>query len=130
MRAITLVVVALALGAPTAQAAGFDTIFKDFKKDGRIDPCRYSASELAKAKKDVPPDIEQYAPDFPDALQAAIEARAKNDCAKKAAAAAPATTTPAATPPAGGAPAASAAAPAAAQPGQPAAPTPAAGAPA
>src|SRR3954447_25878881 len=130
IRALILIVAALALVVPSAYADAFDTIFKDFKSDGQIDPCKYTAAQLQKAKKDVPPDIEQYAPDFPDALQAAIEARAKNDCAKKAAAAAPATTTPAATPPAGGAPAASAAAPAAAQPGQPPAPTPAAGAPA
>src|SRR3954464_12063857 len=97
IRAILVVVAALAVVVPSAHAAGFDAIFKDFKSDGEIDPCRYSASELAKAKKDVPPDIEQYAPDFPDALQAAIEARAKGACAKKAsaAAAAPGATTPA-----------------------------------
>src|SRR3954470_22093891 len=82
-RAIALAVAALALFVPPAHAAGFDTIFKDFKQDGRIEPCRYSAAELAKAKEDVPPDIEQYAPDFPDALQAAIEARAKGACTKK-----------------------------------------------
>src|SRR3954447_10492753 len=107
IRAILLMVAALAVVVPSAHAAGFDAIFKDFKADGEIDPCKYSASELAKAKKDVPPDIEQYAPDFPDALQAAIEARAKNQCGKKkAAAAAPAATTPAATPPAATPPAA------------------------
>src|SRR3954465_11327775 len=101
IRAILLIVAALAVVAPNAYADAFDTIFKDFKSDGQIDPCKYSAQELAKAKKDVPPDIEQYAPDFPDALRAAIEARAKNQCGKKkAAAAAPAATTPAATPPA------------------------------
>src|SRR3954471_2906292 len=100
IRAILLIVAALAVVAPNAYADAFDTIFKDFKSDGQIDPCKYTAAELAKAKKDVPPDIEQYAPDFPDALQAAIEARAKDDCnKKKAAAAAPAASAPAATPP-------------------------------
>src|SRR3954469_21864106 len=112
MRALALAVAALALAVSSASAAGFDTIFKDFKQDGKIEPCRYSASELAKAKKDVPPDIEQYAPEFPDALQAAIEARAKGSCTKKpaaATAAAPAaaptttTTTPAGAQPAAGA---------------------------
>src|SRR3954447_11599658 len=131
IRAILLMVAALAVVVPSAHAAGFDAIFKDFKADGEIDPCKYSASELAKAKHDVPPDIEQYAPDFPDALQAAIEARAKGACTKKtqttaAAAPAPAQTTP--TPPAGTTPAAApaAAAPAAttAQPGAPPAPQP------
>src|SRR5437660_4976035 len=102
IRAIALAVAALALVASSAQASTFDNIFKDFKADGKIDPCKYSASELAKAKKDVPPDIEQYAPDFPDALQAAIEARARGACDKKTAASAPAAAAPApaATPPA------------------------------
>src|SRR3954447_6345239 len=100
IRAILLIVAALAVIVPSAQAAGFDAIFKDFKADGQINPCKYSAAQLQKAKKDVPPDIEQYAPDFPDALQAAIEARAKSSCdKKKAAAAAPAAAAPA-TPPA------------------------------
>ena len=80
IRALILIVAALAVAAPNAYADAFDTIFKDFKADGQIDPCKYSAAELQKAKKDVPPDIEQYAPDFPDALQAAIEARAKDQC--------------------------------------------------
>src|SRR3954451_19101508 len=99
IRAILLIVAALAVIVPSAQAAGFDAIFKDFKADGQISPCKYTAAELKRAKKDVPPDIEQYAPDFPDALQAAIEARARGQCDKKAAAAAPAAATPAATPP-------------------------------
>src|SRR4051812_50059544 len=102
IRAILLIVAALAVVAPNAYADAFDAIFKDFKADGQIDPCKYSAAELKKAKKDVPPDIEQYAPDFPDALRAAIEARAKGQCDKKPAAAA-AATTPAAPPAAGGA---------------------------
>src|SRR3954454_24869251 len=115
IRAILLIVAALAVIVPSAQAAGFGAIFKDFKADGQINPCKYSAAELQKAKKQVPPDIEQYAPDFPDALQAAIEARAKGQCDKKAAAAAPAAaTTPAATPPGATPPAATTAAPAAA----------------
>src|SRR3954464_6021713 len=99
IRALILIMAALAVAAPGAHADAFDTIFKDFKADGQIDPCKYTAAELQKAKKDVPPDIEQYAPDFPDALQAAIGARGKTSCAKKRAAAAPAAP-PAATPPA------------------------------
>src|SRR3954454_2498248 len=97
MRALALAAAALALAVPSASAAGFDTIFKDFKQDGKIEPCRYSASELATAKKDVPRDIEQYAPEFPDALQASVAARAKGSCTKTpaaATAAAPAATTP------------------------------------
>src|SRR3954451_18287290 len=100
IRALILIVAALAVAAPNAHADAFETIFKDFKCDGRVDPCKYTAAQLQKAKKDVPPDIEQYAPDFPAALQAAIEARAKTQCGKKQAPAPPAATTPAATPPA------------------------------
>src|SRR3954454_12080839 len=102
IRALILVVAALAIAAPSAHADTFDTIFKDFKADGQINPCKYSAAQLQKAKKDVPPDIEQYAPDFPDALQAAIEARAKGSCNKKQATAAAPAAAPAATPPAAG----------------------------
>src|SRR3954454_19801401 len=117
-------VVALGASAPAAWAKGsFDSVFADYTKDGKIDPCRHSATELQKARADIPPDIEQYAPDFPDALDAAIEARARGACAKKTTppaappAAAPATTTPA--PPSGGAPGTPAPAPAPAAPPAP-----------
>src|SRR4051794_93849 len=87
--------VSLAVAAPLAHADAFDEIFRDYSKDGRIDPCKHSAAELQRARKDVPPDIEQYAPDFPDALDQAIEARARGRCGpKKKAAPAPAPTTP------------------------------------
>src|SRR3954447_23980324 len=102
IRALIVIVAALAVSAPSAYADAFDTIFKDFKSDGQIDPCKYSAAELQKAKKNVPPDIEQYAPDFPDALQAAIEARAKGSCNKKQGTPAAPAAAPAATPPAAG----------------------------
>jgi hypothetical protein len=107
MRPLILAVLVLAVAAPAAQAAsGFDEVFRDYAKDGRIDACKHSAAQLQRARKDVPPDIEQYAPDFPDALDRAIEARARGKCAKgdKQAAAptgptgAPTTTTGAAAP--------------------------------
>jgi hypothetical protein len=102
---------ALALGAtaPAAHADSFSTLFADYQKDGKIDVCAYSESQLTKAKGQVPNDIEAYAPDFPKALDAALERRAGGGCAKGAqpapaatttAAAAPAATTPAPTPPA------------------------------
>ena len=87
MRRLAVITAILALGAtaPAAWAKGssFDSVFADYTKDGRIDPCKHSASELQHARADVPPDIEQYAPDFPDALDAAIEARARGQCSKK-----------------------------------------------
>ena len=99
MRPLLLALLALAVLAPAALADDFDKVFKDYSGDGRIDPCKHTAAQLQRARKDVPPDIEQYAPDFPDALDQAIEARARGRCDKKKAAAAPATT---ATPPASG----------------------------
>src|SRR5436305_12314487 len=105
---VLTIVVLLGLCAPAAWARGsFDSVFADYTKDGKIDPCKHSAAELQKARADIPPDIEQYAPDFPDALDAAIEARARGACAKKprpaaAAAPVPAPTTPA--PPSRGSP--------------------------
>src|SRR5439155_24477418 len=70
-----------------------------------IDPCKHSAAELRRARADIPPDIEQYAPDFPEALDAALEARASGRCDKKAkpaAAPAPAAAPSAPAPPASG----------------------------
>jgi len=98
----TLIAVLLALlaVAPAAQANAFKDIFGSYKKSGRVDGCKWSAAQLADAKRQVPNDIEQYAPDFPNALDDAIARRAAGGCASKGAAAAPAT----ATTPAGGSP--------------------------
>src|SRR3954471_19088019 len=120
---VLLAVLATGLLAPPAAPANtFDTIFKAYQRTGKVDACKYSASDLKKALGQVPNDIEQYAPDFPAALQAAAEKRASGGCDK---AAAPAATTGAAAPPAAttGVPpgAATGAAPAAGAPaGQPA----------
>jgi len=134
----TSLVAALALtllAAPAAHADTFDKLYADYQKDGAIDACRYSAAELKKAKSQVPSDIEAYAPDFPDALDAATEKRAGNGCAAATttatttAAAAPATTTPTAAAGAGAAttdPAATTADPAAAAPAPTTTPAPAA----
>src|SRR5436305_1073462 len=120
---------ALAFGlmtAPAAHADAFDRIFHEYQKTGRINPCHFSQHDLDKAQGEVPNDIEAYAPDFPNALQAASEQRAGGACAQKAQAAAPAPAAPAATPPASGPPAAGApAAPATGTPAPPAVPQPA-----
>jgi hypothetical protein len=65
----------------TALADPFDDVFADYQKDGKIDPCAHSPEELQQAKADIPNDIEQYAPDFPAALDAAMEERARANCA-------------------------------------------------
>src|SRR3954453_22875665 len=89
--------------APAAHADAFDRIFHEYQKTGKIDPCHFSRQDLEKAQGQVPNDIEAYAPDFPEALQAAAEQRASGACAQKQTAGEPAAA-PAATPP-GAAPA-------------------------
>jgi hypothetical protein len=80
----------------TASANDFQDVYRQYKRTGTIKPCKFSNQQLANAEKQTPPDVEQYAPSFLDALQAARERNA--DCNKKAAPA-PTPTQPAATPP-------------------------------
>ena len=93
----------VALAFPAAAAANdFQNAYREYKRTGTIKPCRFSDKELSNAERQTPPDVEQYAPSFLDALQNARERNA--DCGKKPAAApapAPAatSTTPSATPP-------------------------------
>jgi hypothetical protein len=97
----TLITVLLALlVAPgAAQANAFKDIFGSYRKSGAVDACKWSAKQLADAKRQVAIDIDQYAPDFPNALDDALQKRASGACAKTTAAA-PATSTPAGAPPA------------------------------
>lgn len=72
-----------ALTAPTAAFGdAYDKVFADYQQDGRIDPCKHSEKDLRTAKGQVPSDIEQYAPDFPAALDDALEQRARGGCVK------------------------------------------------
>src|SRR3954447_8714035 len=71
----TAVVPSAALASDAAQQ-----VFKDYAKDGRIDACAHSPQALEDASKQVPPDIKQYASDYPAAIRGAIEARARGDC--------------------------------------------------
>ena len=73
---------ALAPGAGAATGNAFLMTFTDYKADGVIIGCQYTEGQLKDAQRQVPPDIEQYAPDFPGALQAALEQRAKG-CGKQ-----------------------------------------------
>jgi hypothetical protein len=84
--AAALLAAALA-GAPAAHA-NFLRTFQDYKADGQINGCSYTHAQLKDAQSQVPPDIEQYAPDFPGALAAALEQRARG-CGKQAAPAPP-----------------------------------------
>jgi hypothetical protein len=82
--------------APAAHADAFDRIFKEYQSTATIDACKYSEAELKQAKGEVPNDIEAYAPDFPNALEGALEQRAGGACASGGST----TTTPAAGTPA------------------------------
>jgi hypothetical protein len=102
------------LGAPAAASANdFQTVYNYYKKHGTIKPCVFSNQQLHNAERQTPPDVEQYAPSFLDAVDSAREQ--SGACAKpqKAAATAPAPapappptpSTPTAAPPTPSAPA-------------------------
>jgi Tfp pilus assembly protein FimV len=101
------VALTVALAFPAVAAANdFQNVYRDYKRTGTIKACRFSDKQLANAERQTPPDVEQYAPSFLDALQSARERNA--DCGKKPAAApapAPTSTTPSAAPPTASTPA-------------------------
>ena len=71
-----------ALAAPAAaQQSVALKVFQDFAADGRIDPCKHTSAELRVVDQNIPPDIDQYAPDYRAAVKGALEARARGDCA-------------------------------------------------
>jgi hypothetical protein len=70
----------LVIAAPASAGSAFNTLFGAYRQTGTVAPCKYSAAELQSAQSQVPPDITQYAPDFPAALQAALQARARGVC--------------------------------------------------
>jgi cell division septation protein DedD len=61
-----------------AHADTFDDIYKDYRRTQRIDPCKYTTEELRDARSKIGSDSDQYAPEFPDALDEAIAA--SGDC--------------------------------------------------
>jgi hypothetical protein len=68
-RLITTVAIAT-LALPAAAAADdFQQVFQDYKDNGRLDGC-YKPYQLYNAGRQIPPDVEQYAPGFGDALSA------------------------------------------------------------
>lgn len=91
--AVATAALAALLAPAAASADDFQTIYKDYKRGGAIPRCRYSDKQLSNAERQTPPDVEQYAPSFLDALAAAREGN--SDCGKKAAPApAPVATAP------------------------------------
>jgi hypothetical protein len=108
MSALVLVVALAAAGPASAAYNTFQKIFFEYQGTGTVNGCKWTAKQLADAKKQVPNDFEQYAPDFEAALDAAIEKRASGACRKGAggtqtqAPAAPAAPGTGGTPPASG----------------------------
>lgn len=124
-RSIALALTLLAAAPAAASADALTRVFGDYRADGRIDPCSHSAGALQEARGNIPNDIEQYAPDFPAALDSAIEARAAGACDRPARDTGTAPAAAAPPPPSGGTRAPAAPAPSA-PPGSPPAPAPAA----
>jgi hypothetical protein len=66
----TLVALASLAFPAGAMADDFQQIFGDYKSDGQINGC-YRPDQIHNAGRDIPPDIEQYAQGFGDALSSA-----------------------------------------------------------
>src|SRR3954463_6270483 len=73
-----------AIAAPAAQAS-FDSVFSDYQSDGSINACAHSPAELQGANGSIPNDVAQYAPDFAGAVNGAMRAQLRGDCANAAA---------------------------------------------
>jgi outer membrane biosynthesis protein TonB len=65
---VALPVLLAVLAAPPAAIAQQE-ILEDYRRDGVVDPCAYSPGELQQGLENLPPDIEQYAPDLADQLR-------------------------------------------------------------
>jgi outer membrane murein-binding lipoprotein Lpp len=85
--AVLLSAVPVAGAASAATQKASHEVFQDYSADGRIDACEHSSKTLALALENIPPDVEQYASDYPSAIEDAIEARARGDCSDKPASA-------------------------------------------
>jgi hypothetical protein len=68
--------------SPALAGSAFDEVLKDYQSDGQIDACAHSDKTLRDAQHQIPNDIEQYAPDFPEALSQALRQRASGACDK------------------------------------------------
>jgi len=66
-RTLTSLLVAAAVLGPAAGAAAQGPI-DDYRRNGTIDPCKYSDGQLKQGLGNLPPDVEQYAPGLADQL--------------------------------------------------------------
>jgi hypothetical protein len=68
VRRLSFLLAGLLLALP-AQASAQNKLFQDYKKNGTINPCNYSPSELKKGLAGLPPDVEAYVPGLSDSLR-------------------------------------------------------------
>ncbi|PZR65846.1 MAG: hypothetical protein DLM63_10710 [Solirubrobacterales bacterium] len=107
--------------AGLARADNFQSIFQNYiHNQGTLTPCAFSPAALKQARGQIPNDLQQYAPDFLAAIDAALAAQARGDCSRTSGHGAPAST-----PPAGGSSTPAAGSPSAAHSSKPAPATPA-----
>ena len=66
-RTLTSLLLAVVVLAPAATAVAQNPI-DDYRRNGTIDPCKYSDGQLRKGIGNLPPDVEQYAPGLADQL--------------------------------------------------------------
>ncbi len=74
--ATTILATAAALLLAAPAQADFQTLYNDYRSDGVIDGCAYSAGELSSGLTDIPADVREYDPGFTDAINTALEQQA------------------------------------------------------
>jgi cell division septation protein DedD len=84
--------------APAASA--FADLYNDYKNNGSVNPCNYSPSQVRKQLKNLPPDVQQYAPGLADQLRRPCGVATPQSAPQQSAA----TPTPTGGPPGPGAP--------------------------
>jgi hypothetical protein len=78
-RAALAAVLLVLCSATIAQANPFQTTLRAYTQRGLVPACEFSSAELEAAIAGTPPDIAQYT-SYPDAVQAALQARAAGSC--------------------------------------------------
>jgi len=66
-RTLPTLLLAAVLLVPVATATAQNPI-DDYRRNGAIDPCKYSDGQLRRGAGNLPPDVEQYAPGLADQL--------------------------------------------------------------
>lgn len=70
-RALAAAIAAIALLVAVAPASAGP--IDDYRRDGTIDPCKYSDGQLKRGRNNLSPDVEQYAPGLADQLNSGRE---------------------------------------------------------